>query len=175
MAVPTRPAAVQTLEEGHGAIRRLLAEMSEEELIRPGTIGGGSWSAKDLLGHLTTWEEIALASLDEWRRGERPGIEDVFRAEDVDRINAENVGRKAAVSADRVRSEAARVHRELVAAIDRMADDEWRSKAPYETERRTTLAALLGSILGAPQRPFGHAFAHLPDLEAYVASLRTNA
>lgn len=81
MAVPTRPAAVQTLEEGHRAIRRLLAEMSEEELIRPGTIGGGSWSAKDLLGHLTSWEEIALASLHEWRRGERPGIENVFAIE----------------------------------------------------------------------------------------------
>ncbi|MBI2238645.1 MAG: maleylpyruvate isomerase N-terminal domain-containing protein [Actinobacteria bacterium] len=178
MTIPTRDEAIRTLDEGHRAVGDLMARLSDDDLVKPATIGGGEWSAKDLLGHLTSWEEIALASLDEWRRGERPGIEDVFRAEDVDRINAENVGRKAAVPADRVRSEAARVHRELVAAIDRMADDEWRSKAPYETERRTTLAALLGSILGAPKRPFGHAFAHLPGLEAYVtylASPRTNA
>ncbi len=28
---------------------------------------------------------------------------------------------------------------------------------------------LLGSVMGAPKRPFGHAFAHLPDLEAFVS------
>jgi len=29
---------------------------------------------------------------------------------------------------------------------------------------------MLGSITGAPDRPFGHAWAHLADLEAYVAA-----
>jgi hypothetical protein len=31
--------------------------------------------------------------------------------------------------------------------------------------------SLLGSILGAPKLPFGHAAAHLPDLEAFVTAL----
>ena len=52
-----------------------------------------------------------------------------------------------------------------------MTDDEWTARVPYDAERRRTLAGLLGSIAGAPQRPFGHAFAHIPDLEAFVSSL----
>ncbi len=81
MTIPTRDEAIRTLDEGHRGVRDLMALLSDDDLVEPATIGGGDWSAKDLLGHLTTWEEIALASLDEWRRGERPGIEDVFAIE----------------------------------------------------------------------------------------------
>ena len=49
--------------------------------------------------------------------------------------------------------------------------EEWEGKAFYETERRTRLGTLLCAVTGAPKRPFGHAFAHLSDLEAYVSSL----
>jgi hypothetical protein len=52
-----------------------------------------------------------------------------------------------------------------------MADQEWEARAFYPTERRDRLALLLGSITGAPGQPFGHAFAHVPDLEAFVSSL----
>ena len=52
-----------------------------------------------------------------------------------------------------------------------MSDDEWHAKVPYETERRNTTGNLLGSIVGAPKRPFDHASAHIPDLEVYVASI----
>jgi hypothetical protein len=53
-----------------------------------------------------------------------------------------------------------------------MDNVEWHSKAPYRTERRAWLGMMLGSITGAPRRAFGHAFAHLPDLEQYVSALR---
>ncbi|MBI2237985.1 MAG: DinB family protein [Actinobacteria bacterium] len=175
MTIPTRDEAIRTLDEGHRGVGELMALLSDDDLVKPATIGGGDWSAKDLLGHLTTWEEIALESLDEWRRGERPGIEDVFSGNGTDRLNDESVARKTALPLAEVRATAEAVHRALVDAIAAMTDEEWTGKAPYPAERRTRLATLLGAILGAPQRPFGHAFAHLPDLEAYVASLRTNA
>ena len=94
------------------------------------------------------------------------------RASDgVDALNAERVQAKRGLSLDEVRIQAADTHRELIEELSHMGDDEWTAKAFYETERRTTLGNLLGSITGAAKRPFGHAFAHLPDLEAYVASL----
>jgi hypothetical protein len=60
----------------------------------------------------------------------------------------------------------------LVGAIREMDNAEWHSKAPYRAERRAWLGMMLGSITGAPKRAFGHAFAHLPDLERYVSALR---
>ncbi len=171
----TRAEAVRTLEEGQRAVDALVARLTEDELARPAVIGGGDWSAKDLIGHLTSWEEIALDALAEWRRGERPSIEDVFRSDGTDRLNDETIARKAPLPLAGVRAAAEATHLTLVGEIEAMDDSEWKAKASYPTERRTKLSALLGSVLGAPQRPFGHAFAHLPDLEAYVASVRANA
>jgi hypothetical protein len=150
----------------------LLDQVSQDDLVRPGTIGGGEWSAKDLVGHVGTWEEAAMEALSEWRQGLLPTIEtEAFAsAEGVDRFNARTVEAKAKLSLAETRAEAERVHAALEHEIETMSDDEWAAGAPYETERRRHLFELLGSVLGAPKRPFGHAFAHLPDLEAFVRS-----
>jgi hypothetical protein len=172
--VVTRDDALATLEEGHRLTVDLIARLTDDQLSRPATIGGGDWSAKDLLGHIASWEEYALRALDEWRRGERPWVEDVFRTPDeVDRVNAEAVVAKAAMSDGEVREAAEASFRALADSLRSMSDDEWRRKAPYETKQRQRLGNLLGSITGAPKGPFAHAFAHLPDLDAYVASLAT--
>lgn len=168
---PTRAEAVSTLEEGHAALRRLLGALSEEELARPATIGGGDWSAADLAGHVAHWEERALATLEDWRAGRRPAVEEVFASDGVDRVNAEDVERKRAIGPLAVLELAERTHADLIGALGDLGPEEWTARAAYPTRRRTTLDALLGSVLGAPRRPFGHAFAHLPDLEAYVGSL----
>ena len=134
-------------------------------------MGGGDWSAKDLMGHLAHWNEIAIEALASWRKAERPEIEDVW-GDGVDQLNAENYERGKADSTEHARDRMRRSHAALVGAIGEMDDVEWHSKAPYRTERRAWLGMMLGSISGAPKRAFGHAFAHLPDLERYVSALR---
>jgi len=64
-------------------------------------------------------------------------------------------------------------HREQIEANDGLSDEEWLAKAPYRVQdgRERPLATLLGFLTAAPERPFGHVFAHLPDLEAYVRSV----
>ena len=55
-----------------------------------------------------------------------------------------------------------------------MTEQEWAAPPSFEPDgQQETLGAELGGLLGAPGRPFGHAFAHLPDLEAYVRSVAT--
>jgi hypothetical protein len=174
MAVPSRDEAVRTLEEGSIRVGELLGGLSETALTKPATIGGGDWSAKDLIGHLAFWEELALEAIEQWRAGQTPRVETGIFAqgsEGTDRANAEAVARKSKWSLEEVRSRAEETHRTLLAQIESMTDEEWTSKAFYPTERRKHLADLLGSVLGAPQRAFGHAWAHIPDLEAYVRSL----
>ena len=170
---PTRAQAVTTLEAGHSGIRDLLDGLSEAELAAPATIGGGEWSAKDLIGHIQAWEGFALDAIGQWRKGERPTIEDTFAGQEkVDELNAVVFEQSRRRSPEDVRMEAERTHRALIDEIDRTTDEEWLSKASYPADRRRRLCELLGSVLGAPKRPFGHAFAHLPDLEAYVTSRR---
>ena len=125
------------------------------------------------MAHIEVWEALALQTLQEWRNATTPSIEEVFAkgAEGVDGLNAERVQAKRGLSLDEVRIQAADTHRELIEEISHMGDEEWSAKAFYDTDQRARLGNLLGSVTGAPKRPFGHAFAHLPDLEAYVASL----
>ncbi len=173
MSAPTRTEAIRTLQDGHAGLLELLAPLSEDDLMRPRTIGGGDWSAKDLIGHLTLWEELALRSIREWRRGERPWVEQVFsEPHGVDRINADGIERKAGLSLMEVRMSSDETHRILIEEISGMDDAEWNGEAPYEARRRTRLVTLLGGVLGAHRQPFGHVrHGHLPDLEAYVRTV----
>ena len=182
MAQPSREEAASILEEGQARLRQLLDGIGEADLTREATIGGGEWSAKDLIGHLAAWEELALRSLEEWRRGEVPRVEHEdgpFRGpgtEQVDAFNARAVEDKRRLSLDEVRRNSDEIHKKLIAEIVALSEEEWRGKAGYPTEggRRNRLVTLLGAILGAPKGPFAHAFAHIPDVEAFVASLRSS-
>jgi hypothetical protein len=179
MAQPSRQEAISILEEGNARVEELLGGIPDADLTREATIGGGEWSAKDLVGHLATWEELALRSLEEWLRGEVPWVEQedgpfgAAGTEAIDALNARTVDAKRHLSLDEVRRTSQEIHRRLVAEIIALSDEEWRAKASYPTEggRRNRLVMLLGAILGAPKGPFAHAFAHIPDVEAFVASV----
>jgi hypothetical protein len=173
VTAPGRGDARATLDEGHEALEALFARLSNEQMETPATIGGGDWSPKDLRGHIAFWEELAAEAASAWRDARRPGAEDIFAggAEAVDAANARNYERTRAQSVDEVDTRARRAHADVLSLLDNLSDEEWASKAPYQTERRRTLGEMLGSILGAPTRPFGHAFAHLDDLRAYVDSV----
>ncbi len=171
MTQPSRQEAARILEEGRSRLDELLAGLSSEDLSRPSTIGSGDWSAKDLIGHVAFWEELARKTMAEWRSGEKPEVEQAFTSGGPDDLNAGNYERKRDWPLERVRAEAEETHRRLIREIEEMSDQEWTSKAPYAAERRNRLVTQLGSVLGAPKRPFGHAFAHIPDLEAFASSV----
>jgi hypothetical protein len=180
MAQPSQEEAISILEEGNARLRELLENIPEPDVIREATIGGGEWSAKDLIGHISTWEEVAIRSLEEWRRGEMPWVErndGPFTGpgnEAIDAINARTVEEKRRLSLEEVRRRGSETHRQLVNEIRSLSEEEWRAQAFYPTEkdRRRRLVTLLGAILGAPRAPFGHAFAHIPDVVSFVASVR---
>jgi hypothetical protein len=171
MASITREQAIQTLEDGQEQLDALFAQLSPAQMGQPATIGGGDWSAKDLMGHIARWNEIAMDALESWRAGEVPWIEGQWSG-GADKVNADNYAASRDDSVERARSRLRRSHEALLGAITNMSNEEWHSKAPYVTGRRQWLGILLGGITGAPKRAFGHAFAHLADLEAYVAGVK---
>jgi len=167
----TRADALATLEEGQARLDDLLGRLSEKELTRPATIGGGDWSAKDLIGHIAFWEEVAVEVLKAWRGGVGLNLAEAFAPGGTDGMNAWNQDRKARWSLQRVQRDSEKTHRALMREIQRLSGEEWRSVVPTTAARRSRLGTRLGGVLGAPKRPFGHAFAHIPDLEAYGRAL----
>jgi hypothetical protein len=175
LAAPSREEAISILEHEDRRLLELTEGLSEDEMSAPSTIGGGEWSAKDVVAHVAIWEEQAIDGVADLRRGQVPKIERYLRegTEGIDRFNREAMAGVGDLSVAGVLERAEAARRTLVGIIRGMDDDEWTAKVPYEAERRKSLAHLLGSITGAPKRPFGHAVAHTPDLEAYVSSIRS--
>jgi DinB superfamily len=162
---PSRRAALRMLRESRARTLDLLEQIPARAFTRPG-LGGGEWSPKDLVGHLSSWEEYALDALAAWERGGRAPIDDLQFTVSTSRINGQNVDRKASWSVARVRREAQRTHAELLEALERLTDSRWRK--PATPRGRKPLGARIGGILGGPAGPFRHDEAHHPSLIALV-------
>ena len=163
----TRDEAIDVLERGHGAVRRSIKRIPAHWLARPG-IGGGTWTPKDLLGHLCFWEENVLEALGAWDAGERAPIDRAIHDRSVDAINADAVRARARHTFARVYRDWDNVHGELIRTIRTMPDARW--EKPATSRGRKSLGHRIGQLLVGTQ-PFDHADAHLPDLEAFVAEI----
>jgi hypothetical protein len=169
--VTTRAEAIATLEEGWSKLDALFARLSDEAMERPKTIGGGDWSAKDLLGHMAFWEELAVDAIEAQRAARQPHVAELFGSgpNGVDRANADDQARNAAMPLAAARERAATAHRALVDAIAALTDEAWAALPAYDTPRVEPLGQRVGGITGGPEnRPFAHAWAHLEDLHAYA-------
>jgi hypothetical protein len=161
--------ALRILEEEHESVRELAEGLRNEDFERRATIGGGDWSAKDLLGHLTSWEEHALEALKAWRRGEPAPVQRALRVHGLNAVNAESVAADRNRSSATVRRRFDDVQRRMVAEIRSMPGATW--DAPPTPRSRRSLGHVLGGIVGGPSGPFAHGSSHLPHLRAYVESV----
>ncbi len=59
-----------------------------------------SWKIKQVLDHITGWDELVYDSLEAYRRGEQPPM---MREKDFDQYNASSVSRRSALSIEQSR------------------------------------------------------------------------
>lgn len=163
--VPTRRRAIAILDRGSAEVGALIAELPRRFLTRPG-LGGGAWSPKDLISHLATWEEFAIAALDAWDEGHGPAFEKELWSKGTAAVNRAAHERKAGLSAPEAFRRAEATHRELIDRIGGVTDTQWRR--PPTSRARKPMGERLGGILGGPKGGFRHADAHLKDLRAFV-------
>lgn len=96
---------------------RSYAGMSEAELLEPGITG--DWSVKDVIAHVTTWEEEALKHVPLILAGGRPPR--YWRTYGgIDAFNARMTARKEHLALADVLEQQQRVHARLLALIERV-------------------------------------------------------
>jgi hypothetical protein len=165
--VSTRQAAIDVLERGHASVRRLLNQVPDHRMARPG-LGGGAWSPKDLIGHLCFWEEQVLEALAAWERGERAPIDREIYSRSIGAINADAIRARSRHTLARVLRDWDNVHGELIRTIRTMGDARW--ERPATPRGRKSLGHRIGQLL-IGREPFAHSDAHVKDLEAFVGSI----
>jgi hypothetical protein len=163
--VPARLDAIRIVREDRERTHALLASIDPAAFETAG-LGGGTWSPKDLVGHLETWEEFALAALDAWDRGEPAQIGGQLQALGTDEVNRREVERKATVRADETMTSASATHARILDRFAALGDDRW-SAAPFAGDQGT-VGGRLGSTLGGDLGPFRHDPDHWEDLAAFA-------
>lgn len=161
---PTRAQAVEILTFCRAWTDATVAGLTPKQMQAPTVLGDGTWTVKDLLGHLASWESRALEVV-----GARQKEERTFAS--ADEFNAHHLALRRAWSLEEVQSEYDRVRSHLVATIEDMDDERWLEKIPTGSGR-SALALVIAKLLNGDKYGYlAHDFAHRRDLEKSVASL----
>ena len=112
---------LRRLDAAWGAFKASYAGLSDAQLVKPGVTG--DWSVRDILAHVTTWEEEALTHLPLILEGGTPPRYSV-RYGGLDAFNARMTEQKARLSLSAVRRQLDGAHRRLIDFIQRAPEDQ---------------------------------------------------
>ena len=108
------------LDAAWTAFRSAYDGMSNEQLLEPGV--AGDWSVKDLIAHVSWWEEEALTHLPHIAAGGRPPRYSA-KYSGIDAFNALMADRKRELSLAEVLRQAAETHERLVAYVGSVPEE----------------------------------------------------
>ena len=112
---------LKRLEEAWEALKESYAGLSDGELLEPGV--AGVWSVRDVIAHVTWWEEEALTHLPLILAGGRPPRYSVTYG-GIDAFNAKMTAQKKDLSLAEVMGQRDEVHRRLIAFIELAPGDQ---------------------------------------------------
>ena len=112
---------LQRLDAAWSLFEESYAGLSDAQLMKPGVTG--DWSVRDILAHVSTWEEEALTHLPLILEGGRPPRYSV-RYGGIDAFNARMTEQKQSLSLSAVRRQLDETHRRLVDFIQRAPEDQ---------------------------------------------------
>jgi hypothetical protein len=123
----------QRLERSWQAFRQSYAGLPDAEMLEPGVTG--AWSVKDILAHVTTWEEEALKHLPLVLRGEKPPRYSVTHG-GINAFNARTAARNAALSLAEVLQNLEETHRRLLRFLDTVPEDRMGAETRFRRRLR---------------------------------------
>jgi len=133
--------ALARLAESRRALRQAIEDLSEEEMTQVQV--EGVWTVKDVLGHITSWEEVLLEPLRRYAEG-GPFVAEVIQ--DDLAWNDEQAARKREVPLAAILEELAAIRRELVETAGRLSAGQRAEKLLFPWGEKGTVAQGLGVV-----------------------------
>jgi DinB family protein len=122
----------QKLEQAWTALKESYAGLSEALLTEPGVLG--EWSVKDILVHVTTWEEEALKYLPLILTGGRPPRYIQFGG--IDGFNAQMAERKRDLAFPEALRQLEDTHRRLLDYLHSVPEEQFTRETPFRHRLR---------------------------------------
>jgi hypothetical protein len=165
----TKTELLETLHSDRKQWEALLAAIGEEHMAQPGI--AGYWSTKDVIAHITAYEQWLVDWLKAAQRHEFPPPS-VLDDEDIERRNARVYDETHSRKLEDVLAQATQTFQELVAVIEAFSEADftdpertaWFMK-PYWGET-TALGAAVANL------SYEHYQEHIPDLAAWLEKLK---
>jgi len=121
------------LEDAWQTFLASYAGLSDRELLEPGVTG--LWSVRDILAHVTTWEEEALKHLPLILKGQRPPRYSLSYG-GIDAFNRWMRERKQSLSLDEIRRQVHETHGKLLSFLESVPETEFRTENPFRHRLR---------------------------------------
>ena len=124
---------LQRLEHAWETFQASYAGLSDAELMEPGVTG--AWSVRDIIAHVTWWEEEALAHLPLVLAGGTPPRYSVTHG-GIDAFNAKMTAQRKHLSLAEVLARQDEVHRRLLAFVRGVPEEETAGKTRFRRRLR---------------------------------------
>jgi hypothetical protein len=128
LEVMDRRQLLTRLENAWQTFQASYTGLSDRELVEPGVTG--VWSVRDILAHVSSWEEEALKHLPLILKGEKPPRYSVSYG-GIDAFNRLVTERKRSLSLDEVRRQARETHVKLLSFLESVPEREFRTETPF--------------------------------------------
>jgi hypothetical protein len=115
------------------AFTSVYADLSDAQMTEPGVTA--KWSVRDIVTHVTTWEEEALKHLPMILKGGTPARYSVTYG-GIDAFNALMTERKKDLSLSQVLGQQDQIHSQLIEFIDTVPEDQFVSETPFRHRLR---------------------------------------
>ena len=137
----TREETLERLAESRQALHQAIEGLSEEEMIQIPV--EGVWTIKDVIGHITSWEEVVLNPLRRYADGDPFGT-DILK--DYLAWNDEQAALKKDIPLDAILNEATAIRKELIATANRLSAEQWEQELTFPWGDTGTLSKALRGL-----------------------------
>lgn len=122
----TKDRLVGLIRDSHAQLQSVIGRLSDEQMTVPQV--QGQWSAKDILAHISAWEEHCLGFLDADARGETPQL---ITSADVDRVNEQFYQESRGKALEEVRSRFSRAYQAMLDRLESLTEQDLVSPERY--------------------------------------------
>ncbi len=129
----TKTQLLSKIEQAWAALQASYAGLTEAQLTEPGA--AGDWSVKEILAHVTVWEEEALKYLPLILGGGRPPRYSVMYG-GIDAFNAQMTEQKGRLPLAEILAQLAETHRRLVAYVGSAPDEQFTTDTRFRRRVR---------------------------------------
>lgn len=162
----TRQVLLHRVTQERSTLFYSIFSLPEDELVRRPLVG--EWSAKDILGHVTSWEVEMTHAIEQFMRGERPSMLDIA---DCDAWNAHEAQLKWDMPLAQIRDEMIVIRLHLLDVVAGLPDDAFTRPGPAPTQS-PFIPSMLNSIADHDREHWAALMVHK---EKWVASQSVQA